>query len=143
MGIRNATREDLPVLVAMGQNFREGSKYHKYLADNPEKMYKLGEDLLAKNGLLVYEANSQPVGMLGFIVYDHFISGEKVLGEVFWWVEPKYRGTGGIRLLRAAEKIAREAGAKHIMMIAPEDRVARFYVADGYDFVEATYQKEL
>ena len=34
------------------------------------------------------------VGMLGFIIHDHFISGEKVAGEVFWWMEPEHRGDG-------------------------------------------------
>jgi RimJ/RimL family protein N-acetyltransferase len=104
--IRQATAEDIPPMVAMGLRFLKNSPYVKHLAENAEQMAKLGESLLASaGGMLVAEAYGQIVGMLGYIVYDHFISGEKTAGEVFWWVEPEHRGAG-LKLLYELERIA-------------------------------------
>jgi GNAT superfamily N-acetyltransferase len=80
--------------------------------------------------------------MLGYVLFPHFLSGELVAGEVFWWVEPGFRGEG-LKLLRAAETRSRAAGAKYLQMIAPNDRVAAVYKRLDYSFVEAAYQKLL
>lgn len=138
--IRLATVADIPRMVEMGRRFRNESTYNKYLADNPEKMAELGEKLVAVDGILVAEHDGKLTGMLGYIVHEHFISGEKVAGEVFWWVEK--RGDG-LALLREMEKRARAVGAKYIQMIAPSQRVARLYTIMKFDFVESTYQRTL
>lgn len=138
--IRLATVADIPRMVEMGRRFRNESTYNKYLADNPEKMGELGEKLVAVDGILVAEHGGKLTGMLGYIVHEHFISGEKVAGEVFWWVEK--RGDG-LALLREMEKRARAVGAKYIQMIAPSQRVARLYTIMKFDFVESTYQRTL
>lgn len=140
--IRTALESDIPRMVEMGMRFRNETSYAQYLAGNAEKQTELGKTLIAKDGLIVSERNGQLVGMLGFIIHYHFISGEKVAGEVFWWVEPEHRGDG-LRLLREAEKRARAAGAKYMHMIAPTDQVATVYKRLGYEFVEATYQRSL
>lgn len=137
--VRLATAADIPRLVEMGRRFRSESTYSKYLADNPERMAQLGHMLLEKDGLLLAERNEQTVGMLGFIIHSHFISGELVAGEVFWWMEPEYRGDG-LKLVEEAKRRARLAGAKYLHMIAPSERVARLYRHLGYEFVESTHQ---
>lgn len=140
--IRSAVEADIPRLVEMGERFRHETKYAEILAPNTGQMAKLGKTLIDKDGLLVVEHKGELIGMLGFIIYDHFISGEKTLGEVFWWVEPEYRGEG-LRLLREAERIGREAGCKNIQMIAPNENVARLYALRDYDYVESTWQRAL
>jgi RimJ/RimL family protein N-acetyltransferase len=140
--VRDAVREDLPRLVEMGRNFREGSSYDSKLADNPEKMYQLGETLLAQKGLLLMERGGEVVGMLGFLIHSHFISGDIMAGEVFWWVEPSHR-RDGVRLLKEMMRRGRAAGAKYIQMVAPNDKVANFYRRMGMSFVESTFQMEL
>jgi GNAT superfamily N-acetyltransferase len=140
--IRDAVLADFPRLVEMGQHFRAESSYNSTLADNPKKMHELGETLLAQKGLIVAERGEEIVGMLGFLIHSHFISGEKMAGEVFWWVEPSRRGDG-IRLLKEMMRRGRAAGAKYIQMVAPNDKVANFYRRMGFGFVEATYQMEL
>lgn len=105
-------------------------------------MRELGEALLKSDGLLVSERGTELTGMLGFILHNHFISGEIFAGEVFWWVEPEHRGDG-VRLLREAERRAKAGGARHLQMIAPSAKVAEFYGRTGYDFVESTFQKAL
>jgi GNAT superfamily N-acetyltransferase len=140
--IRAATAADVPRLVEMGRRFRSVTGYAKILAENPEKMAELAGQLVSQGGLLVSERSGTLVGMLGFIVYPHFISGETTGGEVFWWVEPEHRGEG-VKLLREAERLARAAGAQKMQMIAPTERVATFYQRLGYEFVEASYQRSL
>lgn len=140
--IRDATREDLPRLVELGRHFREGSTYERFLADNPAKMLELGENLLSKQGLLVVDSDGELVGMMGFVVYDHFISGERVVGEVFWWVEPRYRRYG-MKLYKEMKRRGKLAGATLQQMVAPNDKVANFYMRLGLQFVEATYQGKL
>lgn len=140
--IREAMREELPRLVEMGQHFREGSRYERFLADNPAVMLSLGEKLLPANGLIVAEKDGQLVGMLGFVIYDHFISGEKVVGEVFWWVEPAYRKYG-VKLMREMERRGRLAGATVEQMVSPSAKVSEFYERIGFEWVESTYQRAL
>jgi GNAT superfamily N-acetyltransferase len=140
--VRSATDEDIPRLVEMGCRFRAESSYSKYLAENPERMAELGHQLLAKDGLLVAELDGESIGMLGFILHVHFISGELVAGEVFWWMEPEHRGHG-LKLVEEAKRRARKAGAKYLHMIAPSERVARLYRHLGYEFVESTHQISL
>lgn len=137
--IRLATESDLPRLVEMGQRFRSESTYSKYLADNPERMLQLGRQLLAADGLLVLERGDLIIGMLGFIIHSHFISGELVAGEVFWYVEPEVRGEG-LKLVNEAKRMAKLAGATCLQMIAPSDRVAKLYGLLKYQWVESTYQ---
>lgn len=140
--VRSATDADIPRLVEMGRRFRAESTYSKYLADNPQRMAELGRQLLAKDGLLCAERDGSIVGMLGFILHDHFISGERVAGEVFWWMEPEHRGDG-LKLLDETKRRARAAGAKYMHMIAPSERVTRLYKHLRYAFVESTFQINL
>ncbi len=141
--IRAAHLSDVPRIVEMGRRFRVESTYNKHLADNPERMTRLAEQLIGQGGLLIAEQNGDITGMIGFILHDHFISGEKFAGEIFWWQEPEYRGIDGLKLLREAEKVARAAGAKYLQMIAPNDRITKLYKLRGYEFVESTYQLAL
>lgn len=140
--IRTAKREDLPRIVEMGQHFRSEPHYERYMKDDPECMKKMAERLIDSQTMLVSETEGRVNGMLGFIVYPHFISGETTAGEVVWWVEPEHRGQG-IRLLAEMEHRARLAGAKHLQMIAPNSAVAHIYIRRGYEFVESTFQRNL
>jgi len=140
--IRAATASDVPRLVEMGRRFRSETGYAKVLAENPQKMTELATQLTESGGLLVAERNGALVGMLGYVIFPHFISGEVTCNEAFWWVEPEHRGEG-VRLLREAEKCARASGARVMAMIAPNARVANIYRRMGYEFVEAAYQRTL
>ncbi len=126
----------------MGQRFLRESSYAKHLKENPERLAMLGAQLIEKDGLILTERDQVITGMLGSILHNHFMSGELMAGEVFWWVEPEYRGDG-IRLVKETETRARAAGAVSLQMIAPNERVAALYQRMGYEFVESTWQKKL
>lgn len=140
--IREALESDIPRMVEMGRRFREESSYNEHLTDNPAKMAALGKILIEKNSLLVSERAGEIVGMLGFVIHSHFISGDVMAMEVFWWVEPDHRGEG-VKLLHEMKNRARAAGAKFYQMIAPNEKVAEFYKAIGCLWVESTYQGTL
>lgn len=140
--IRDATLADIPRMVEMGQHFRKQTSYDKFLSDSPETMKKLGETLIERNGLIVSEERGEVIGMLGFIIYEHFISGDLTAGEVFWFVEPQHRGSG-IRLMKEMERRARSAGAKNMQMVAPSWKVAKFYKRSGFELMEMSYQRTL
>lgn len=140
--IREANEHDIPRLVEMGMHFHNGSPYREHIKENPQQMRNLAEQLVLNKGLLLSERAGKICGMFGYFVYPHFMSGEIVAGEVFWWVEPEYRGEG-VKLLKEAERRAKSAGAARMQMIAPDDRLGTLYKRMGYSFVEASYQKTI
>lgn len=140
--IRTATGADIPRVVEMGLRFLAETKYGEHAPANPAQMAKTVEYLLASGGVLVSERAGELVGMIGYALFPHFISGELVAGEVFWWVEPEFRGEG-VKLLLAAEIRAKDSGAVKMQMIAPDDKVAALYERLKYTFIESAYQKPL
>ncbi len=143
-GVRVATADDLPRIVSMGQHFLRSSRYAELFDENPAQMRALALRLIdgPANALLVLERGDLLMGMIGLVAYDHFISGTRIAGEVFYWVEPEARGSG-LRLLRAAEPWAREQGARSLQMISPDDRTDRLYQRLGYLPVERTFQRSV
>jgi GNAT superfamily N-acetyltransferase len=81
--------------------------------------------------------------MLALLIYPHPFSGETTAVELCWWMEPEHRGSGGLKLLRAAEQKAREAGATKLMLGAPSERTEELYQRLGLERVEVTYQRQL
>lgn len=133
---------DIPRITEMGIKFREQSAYKKHLKENHEKVRELMTGLVANGGVLVSEEGGLVVGMFGFGVFPHFMSGENMGVEIFWWMEPEHRG-GGTKLLKAAEDKLRNEGVEKLQMIAPDERVGKLYSRLGYQFVESTFQKAL
>jgi GNAT superfamily N-acetyltransferase len=140
--IRRAVDDDLDRLVEMGLRFHTETSYRDHVKANPQQMRTLAKQLADLGGLLVSTRSEKVVGMIGYVLFPHFLSCEMVAGEVFWWVEPEHRGEG-IKLLREAEKRAKSAGAVKMQMIAPDGQVANIYQRLGYEFVESAYQRNL
>lgn len=140
--IRDATASDLPRIVEMGIHFRSLSKYADFLAENKEVMRRMATTLIKAKTLLLLENESGVSGMLGYVVYPHFISGEIIAGEIFWWVEPRQR-RHGMKLLEEMSRRAKLAGATQIQMVAPDEKTARVYRHFGFEFVESSFQKSL
>lgn len=142
--IRKAEDADIPALVAMAQRFISVTSYNGKLGNSPETLAKLMGNLIAHEDgcLLVSVGEDEITGMIGAYIYDHPMSGERIAGEAFWWVEPEHRG-GGVKLMLEVEKWARAKGADRLTMIAPSPKVETLYRALGYDKLETHYQKDL
>jgi GNAT superfamily N-acetyltransferase len=141
---RPATAADVEGIVALGQRFLAQSVYRGRLADNPDQVRVLAQQLVdAPHGdVLVVDADGMLVGMLAIVAYAHHLSGEWVAGEVAFWIDPAYRGLG-LRLLRDAERWARAQGACRLELVAPTPDVETFYARLGYVPIERTYQREM
>lgn len=140
--IREAQPADLARIVEMGCRFIKETSYGKYVRPNEECMGKLAAKLIETHGVLLSEQEKEITGMLGFMIHSHFISGDPMAGEIFWWVEPGFRGEG-LKLLKEMEMRARLAGVKSMQMIAPTEQVARVLERLHYEAVETTFQKNL
>lgn len=67
--------------------------------------------------------------------------------ELFYWVEPEFRGKIGLKLLREFEEESARRGAKRVVMACMEssepDRAERLYLARGYKKFERHFVKAL
>lgn len=113
--------------------------------DNPEQSALLAKNVIETSGkVLLWEVDGIAVGLLAFIVYDHYFSGEKTAIEMIWFVLPEHRtGAAALRLLWAAQDLAKEMGAKKMQFTAPTETVGQLYKRFGYKQIEVCYQKEL
>lgn len=141
---RPATLADVNDIVAMGGRFRAQSVYRDRVADNPAQVRALTERMVSgpDSVVLVAEDVDGLAGMLAILTFPHHMSGERIAGEVAWWVEPAKRGIG-LRLLREAERWARAQGATAIQMIAPTPDVEAIYSRLGYEPIERTFQRRI
>ncbi len=143
--IRLATLDDVPALVAMGQQFAETPEYAPILTLDPQVAAAMASMLIQSDDALVLvdEPEGQHVvGMIAFLLTPHLMSGELLALEVVWWVNPEKR-SDGVKMLRIAEAWAKDRGAHAVQLIAPSARVERFYQVMGYRRVEVAYQKRI
>ena len=144
MTIRDATHADVPRLVEMGCRFIAETTYAQHIQTSPEALSTFALRLIDdESGLLLVAVNGddQPQGMIGMLIYPHFMSGERVAAECFWWVNPAERGTTGLRLFKRAEAWAIAHHAMRIQTVAPSPDVERIYQRLGYTWIEAAYSR--
>lgn len=142
--IREATDTDIDALVDLGCQFMVESGYARHLAINPHAQATLAKMLIdSPNGLvLVDERGGRIVGMIGIIATFHPHSGDPVMSELFWYVDPGHRGVG-IKLLRKAEIWGQDNGIAKSITVAPNDKVCALYERLGYEKLETQYIKTL
>jgi GNAT superfamily N-acetyltransferase len=142
--IRLATPDDIGQIAVLGERFISESHYHRLIGINSDALRSVAEMLIREDHglLLVDEFYGELAGMIGCIATIHPTSWEPVASELFWYVPPEARG-GGIKLLFAAEKWAREFGCARCIMVSPNERVGALYERLGYELLETQYIKEL
>jgi len=144
MTIRQATAEDVPAIVAMGERFI-ATEYPQAIRFNPQGIAALAQALIAGAGVVFLADDfSGTVGMMALTTYAQPMSQELVATEVVWWMEPEARGgRAAMKLLKAGEAWARAQGATRFQMIAPSEDVCRFYERVGFERIEVHYQRTL
>lgn len=140
--IRLATDEDVPAIVAMGQEFAETSTYREQMRTDPARLEAVALGILGNPdaAMWVCERDGTLIGMLAMLLVTHPMSGDRIASEIVWWMNPTARGAG-VRMLRAAEQWAQDNAAVAVHMIAPTERVGTFYAAIGYAAVEVNYYR--
>jgi len=147
--IRLAERRDIPAIVRMGLRFLRETVYAGTITESPDQMARIAGQLIdgEMDGVLYVapDASDKAIGMVGALRFDHPLSGDSMVSELFFWAEPAARGMTGVRLLKALEKWAKDRGAVACQMIAPHgyDRVAGLYEALGYRPLESAWMKRL
>lgn len=141
--IRAATLADVPALVALGQQLIAGSSYAGFVRDNPAQMATTANNLIANEAgaVFVSEVDGQVLGMIGVVRFIHHISGDVTVGEIFLFVDPRVRGSAGIRLIAAAKAWAADQGATTFQLVAPEGatRTEQLYAALHFAPIERAW----
>lgn len=143
--IRPATLEDRDVLVALGQDFLSSSPITRQADTSLERIAALVDRVLTfpGHGGLVFEVERHVVGMLGFVMGDHPISGIRTMFEVAWFIREEDRGgPGATELIRQAAEIARACGCKRFQVGSPNAIVGRFLYRQGFRVLETQYVME-
>lgn len=112
--IRKAEIADVPALLVMCASMHQESPRYRRMAFSEQKVSGLVEQLIAgrlPGGVLVAEAGGQLVGVLAFVVTEHFFTTDKIAADLGVYVKPEHRGTPAFaRLVRAFEQAAGEQG---------------------------------
>jgi GNAT superfamily N-acetyltransferase len=127
------------------KQFEKVTQFVKVDIDHATTIYEnMIESGAAK--VMVIEKNGELIGSLGFIQHPDLHSGELMLVETFWFVDPAHRGCG-LLLLDAYENYGKVAGVDKIAMIHLADsypeRLEQLYLKRGYKLVEKHYVKDI
>lgn len=141
--IREATINDTTAIVDKGLTMIASTPYAAMIKGDRDTMSATVTSLISNGVVLIATIDDAIVGMLGLATYTHPVSGERMTAEIFWWVDPEYRGWTGIRLLKRAEEWAREAETACLQMVAPTADIERLYERLGYARTEVSYHKSL
>lgn len=146
LSVRPATTGDMGRLLEMGQRFIESSKYTSIIPVRLSVMESLVRNLIEADNcaLFVVEHDSAGVvGMIGLSEFNHPLTQDRFATELFWWVDPGYRGRSGLMLLREAEAWAEWREVVGLHMVAPNKEVANLYRKLGYAEIETSFMKPM
>lgn len=154
--IRNATVDDIPVLMSMGRALHAESPRYSYLSYSDEKVERLirsmVEDTLvaeAPGGVVVAVKDGIVVGMIGGFVTSPFFSDDKIASDYTFYVKPEHRGTGrvALRLIQAFEQWAIAQGVRDIVpgtsTLIDAEGTAALYRHLGYEMHGYIFKKRV
>lgn len=142
--IRLATYEDLPVLGRMGKEFFNASGHGSHTEYVYEDMENTFKQLIDTDGILTDGEH----GMIGILVFPIYYNKDFLFAqELFWWVDEVKRGGGlAVRLMKAAENMAKDRGAKAMTMISVNhlgNTADKIYEKMGYTKSETSFMRVL
>lgn len=137
IGVRVATRADIPALVAMAEKLHD--RHEARFAFHAEDMAAWFAAILGNPAAIVLITGG---GFLAGIVSPAPQNAEWLIGfEVFLWA-----GDGnGRALARAFEEAAQKLGAREVKFSHPvgDDRLPRFFEGMGHEPAELSYTKRI
>jgi hypothetical protein len=147
--IRIATLEDIEAVLELGKQSLIDGPYAGKIQFNVDRARGFVTNVINVLGKIVlWEEGGQAVGLLAFIFFPHYFSGEPTAQELMYYVRPEFRAvksfgdSPSLRLLQAAEQIAINLGAKKFQLTAPaKTGLGLLYDRVGYRLVEEGYQK--
>lgn len=109
---------------------------------------RLAEFMAHPNALiLLLDDGTEAVGGLGAFCAPHFLFLRPMMAtELFWWVEPDYRGgTAALRLLDYYEQwaAAKGCGVVTFSMFAGDEKLRRLLDRRGFRHCECAFAKDV
>jgi GNAT superfamily N-acetyltransferase len=96
--------------------------------------------------ILALKKDDKFIGAIGLLVSPSLEDGVMNCVESFWYVDKNHRGQG-LKLLIKAQKVAKEMGAKRMLMMYLEnsmpEKVKNVYERMDFKLIQTTYFKEL
>lgn len=150
MQIRKANKTDLPGITRCARDFFQYADFAKYNLVLDEPSFEATVQKHMERGvvlLLVDDDNTVRGGIAGAPSPWGFNSAVTIMLELFFWVDPEYRGLSAFRMLKEFEKASRSLGVDKIGMIAVNtylaDAVGKMYERTGYKLLESFYIKDM
>lgn len=144
--IRAATPADEPEILACLTRLAQGSQWTQGAVLDPSHLAATLRQVFTNPDARFFVADngeSTLVGLLVLMVYAHLISGERMAGEVCWWVDPEARGRVGLHLLTEAEAQLAAEGVRRVQLLAPVHAVARVLLRRGYRVTDQVCERTL
>ena len=146
--IRQATLDDLDVIVSMAEKFYATTHYSHWANFNAETVENLASNLIENHVMLCAESAGEVVGMVGLFIAPFMFNNDVTAAyEVVWWVNPEAQGSGiGMELLAAIEPACKAKGCEAIQMVMMANsppKAAAIYEKFGYTHSETSFTKEL
>lgn len=146
--IRNATHEDIDVLVLLGREMHKESRYREMPFSEPKVRNLLAGMIVDPNGcLLVYEKDGKITGGIAGFISEHYFSTGKIASDLALFItQDKRGGMAAARLVKAFAQWATEAGADIVQVGVTTgvntDGVERLYNALGFKNVGIVFSLE-
>lgn len=150
IAVRAATPDDLPEMTEMGRRFFAQSSLAKFAEFDVPSFETAMTEFMATEHVSVVAHDAHMAGMACALAYPAWYNSAHVTAqELFWWVEPQYRGwsPAGRLLLDRMEQWAKGRGAETFSMGATEtlrpEALEAFYRRRGYAPLERLFTKRL
>jgi GNAT superfamily N-acetyltransferase len=141
------TREDAIKIIEVGKIFMEEGRFknHQY---NPDGVLKILKATVTNPDKVFCAFDAQYRGLILMGISQHYFSTYKWATDFAFFVLPEYRGgTLAVRLLREAERWAKENGADEITILhntgIKMDTSERFFNGVGYKTCGHIFSKDL
>ena len=147
--VRRAETADMPSCLDMTARFHAASPISGVAPFDRDGMAVTLRGMMVnpRAGIWLALLDGKPVGIAGALLYPlYFNPAYEVAQELFWWLNPEARGSGGgEKLFQNVQIWAKDKGASAVFMIAlADDRVDKmdkFYRRAGFQPMERTYMK--
>ena len=149
--IRDALICDLDGLTVCANNFFQYAEFHQYgwYLDDDDFKALMTEHIENPNGIVLCLMDGLKVvgGIASGIAPFIYNRSKKIALELYFWVEPEYRGIKTIKMFKQYEQRLRDMGVCWSMMTLPETfmgpKIKSFYEKMGYVKSGTTFVKIL
>jgi|SRR5688572_26183367 len=151
MKIRRANAKDLPAIERLGKNFYDMTIYAKHGVEyDTATVLQMLKHLVGGHGIVqVAEEDGQLIGFILVALFPFpFNTKITCATEMAFYVDPAHQKSGtGRALMKSAENVARQLGAKFLSMVTLDsvgpEKVEPLYKSLGYERNEVAYTKDL